>query len=97
MALGFSLIFGGYPVLVWGVFYVFWGLHWVSLGFPWSSCWKSVNCGFWRTSGRLRGTLGMDSWLLGFSFVFGFDRVLFWGVFYVFWCLHWVSLGSRWS
>jgi len=45
----FSLIFGFDPVLVWGVFDVFCGLHWVSLGFPWSSCWKSVNCGFWRT------------------------------------------------
>ena len=33
MVLGFSFIFGGDPVLVWGVFYVFWGLHWVSLGF----------------------------------------------------------------
>jgi len=68
--LAFSLIFGGDPALVWGVFDVVWGLLWVSLGFPWSSCWKSVNCGFWRTSGRLRVSLGMDSWYLGFSSVF---------------------------
>jgi len=34
-------------------------------------------------------------WLLGFSFVFGFDPVLVWGVFDVFWCLRWVLLGSR--
>ena len=33
MALGFSLILGDHPVLVWGVFDGFWGLHWVSLGF----------------------------------------------------------------
>jgi len=44
--LGFSFIFGGDPLLVWGVFDVFWGLHWLSFLFPWSSCWKSVNCGF---------------------------------------------------
>jgi len=31
--LGFSFIFGGDPVLAWGVFDVFWGLPWVSLGF----------------------------------------------------------------
>jgi hypothetical protein len=34
---------------------------------------------------------------LGFSFVFGFDPVLVWGVFDVFWGLHWVSLGFPWS
>jgi len=56
-----------------------------------------VNFGFWRTSGRFRGTFGVDLWLLGFSFVLGFDPVLVLVVFYVFWCLHWVSLGSRWS
>ena len=39
---------------------------------------------------------GVDLWLLGFSFVFGFDPVLVCGVFDVFWGLHWVSLGSRW-
>ena len=53
----------------------------VSIGFrwvlAWSSCWKSVYCLFWRTSGRLRGTLGMDSWYLGFSSVFWVDLVLF--------------------
>jgi len=95
--LGFSLIFGGDPVLVWVVFDVFWGLHWVSLGFPWSSCWKSVNCGFWRTSCRFRGTFWVDLWLLGFSFVFQFDPVLVWGGFDVFWVLLWVLLSSRWS
>ena len=91
--LGFSFIFGGDPVLVWVVFDVFWGLHWVSLGFPWSSCWKSVNCGFWRTSGRLRGTLGMDSWYLGFSSVFWVDPVLFGALFDVFWGLRLVLVG----
>jgi len=39
----------------------------------------------------------VDSWYLGFSFVFGFDPVLVWVVFYVFCRLHWVSLGSRLS
>jgi len=75
--LGFSFIFGGDPLLVWGVFNVFCGLHWVLLGFPWSSCWKSVNCGFWRTSGRLRGTLGVDSWYLEISSFFLGYPVLF--------------------
>jgi len=93
---GISFSFGDDPVLFKALFDVFWCLHWVSLGFPWSSCWKIVNCGFWRTSGRLRGTLGMDLWLLGFSFVFGFDPVLAWGVFDVFWVLRWVLLSSRW-
>jgi len=63
----------------------------VSIGFrwvlAWSSCWKSVNCGFWRSSGRLRGTLGMDSWYLGFSSLFGVDPVLFGALFDVFWVL----------
>ena len=66
-----SVVFSSDAVLVWGVFDVFLGLLWVSLGFPWSSGWKSVNCGFWRTSGRLRGTLGLDSWYLGFLLFFG--------------------------
>jgi len=39
----------------------------------------------------------VDLWLLGFSFFFGFDPVLVWDIFHVFWGLHWVSLGSRWS
>jgi len=39
----------------------------------------------------------VDLCLLGFSFVFGFDPVLVWDVFDVFWCLRWVSLGSRFS
>jgi len=70
---------------------VFCGLHLVSLGFPWSWSWKSVNCGFWRTSGRLTGTLGVELWLLGFSFVFGFDPVLVWDVYMCFS----VSIGFR--
>ena len=48
-------------------------------------------------SGRFRGTSGVDLWLLGFSFIFGGDPVPVWGVFYVFWCLSWVLLGSCWS
>ena len=86
----FLSFFRNDPVLVWGVFDVFWGLHWVSLGFPWSSCWKSVNCGFWRNSGRLRGTLGVDSWYLGFSSVFWVDPVLFGTLYFVFCGLRWV-------
>ena len=35
----------------------------------------------------------MDLWLLGFSFVFGFDPVLVWGVFDVFWGLRCVLVG----
>ena len=93
MVLGFSFVSGGDPVLVWGVFDVFWGLHWVSLGFPWSSCWKSVNCGFWKTSGRLRGTLGMDSWYLGFSSVFFVLILFFLGLFLT--CFV-VSFGFSW-
>ena len=69
----------------------------VSIGFrwvlAWSSCWKSVNCGFWRTSGRLRGTLGVDSWYLGFSSVFWVDPVLFGALFDVFCGLRWVLVG----
>jgi len=54
---------------------------------------KNVNCGFGRTSGRFRGTFGVDLWLLGFSFVFGFDPVLLWVVFDVFWGLRLVLVG----
>ena len=39
----------------------------------------------------------MDLWLLGFSFVLGFDPVLVWGVFDVFWGLRWVLFRSRLS
>ena len=46
---------------------------------------------FWRTSGRFTGTFGVDLWLLGFSFVFGFDPVLVWGVYMCFS----VSIGFR--
>jgi len=36
----------------------------------------------------------VDLWLLGFSFFFGFDPVLVWGVFDVFWGLRLVLVGS---
>jgi len=42
-----------------GVFLTCFGLSvlfW--LGSCWSSCWKSVNYGFWRISGRFRVLLG---------------------------------------
>ena len=68
--LGFSFIFGFDPVLVWGVFDVFWGLRCVFVGFLLVIVLENVNYGFWRTSGWLRGTLGVDSWYLGFSSVF---------------------------
>ena len=51
-----------------------------------------ANCGFWRKSGRFRGTFGVDLWLLGFSFVFGLILFLF-GVFLT--CFG-VSVGFRW-
>jgi len=91
--LGFSFIFGGDPLLVWGVFDVFWGLHWLSFLFPWSSCWKSVNCGFWRTSGKFRVLLGWIYGFWGISFSFGGDPVLFGAIFDVFWGLRWVLVG----
>jgi len=92
-----SLCFGGDPVRVWGVFYVFCCLHWLSLGFPLSSCWKHVNCVFWRTSGRLRVSLGMDSWNLGFSFFFGLI-LFFLGFFLTYFGVSvWFFLGSCWS
>ena len=91
--LGFSFVFGFDPVLVWGVYMCFS----VSIGFrwvlAWSSCWKSVNCGFWRSSGRLRRTLGMDSWYLGFSSVFWVDPVLFGAIFDVLCGLRLVLVG----
>jgi len=50
---------------------MFWGLRFVLVGFLLVLMVIKLNfCGFWRTSGRLRGTLGMDSWYLGFSSVF---------------------------
>ena len=71
MAFEVFFLFFGMILFFFGVFLTCFG---VSIGFrcvlAWSSCWKSVNCGFWRTSCRLRGTLGMDSWYLGFSSVF---------------------------
>jgi len=54
---------------------------------------KNCKFGFWRTSGRFRGTFGVDLCPLGFSFVFGFDPVLVWGVFDVFWGLRFVLVG----
>jgi len=39
----------------------------------------------------------VDLWLLGFSFVLGFDPVLVWGFFNVFWGVRWVLLSSRLS
>ena len=44
-----------------------------------------MDCGFWRTSGRFRGSFGVDLWLLGFSFVFGVDPVHVWGELYRDW------------
>jgi len=79
------------------LFDVFWGLHRVLVGFLLVIMVKSVNCLFWRTSGRFRGTFGVDLWLLGFSFVFGGDPVLVWGVFDVFCGVRWVLLSSRCS
>ena len=35
----------------------------------------------------------MDLWLLGFSFIFGFDPVLVWGVLDVFWGLRCILVG----
>ena len=52
-----------------------------------------VDCGFWRTSGRFRGTFGVDLWLFGISFSFGCDPVLFGALFDVFWGLRWVLVG----
>ena len=68
--------FSSDAVLVWGVFDVFWGLCWVLVGFLLVILVKCVTCGFWRTSGRFRGTFGVDLWLLGFSFVVGLDPLL---------------------
>jgi len=56
-----------------------------------------ANCGFWRKSGRFRGTFGVDLWLLGFSFVFGGDPVLVLDVSDVFWGVRWVLFRSRCS
>jgi len=39
----------------------------------------------------------VDLWLLGFSFVFGFDPVLLWVVFDMLFCLRLVLLSSRLS
>ena len=49
--------------------------------------------GFGEHRVGLGGLLGVDLWLLGFSFVFGGDPVLVWDVFDVFWGVPWVLLG----
>ena len=90
---GFSFVWG-LILFLFGVFLTGFG---VSIGFrwvlAWSSCWKSVNCGFWRTSRRLMGTLGVDSWYLGFSSVFCVVPVLLGALFDVFWGLRCVLVG----
>jgi len=48
---------------------------------------------FWRTSGSLRGILGVYLCFLGISFSFGGDPVLFGSIFYVFFGLRWVLIG----
>jgi len=53
--------------------------------------------GFGKHQVGLGGFLGVDLWLLDFSFVFGFHPVLVWGFFDVLWGLRWVSLRSRFS
>jgi len=50
---------------------VFWVLHCVLVGFLLVAMVRSVNCGFWRTSGRFRGTFGGGSLAFGFFFRFG--------------------------
>jgi len=75
--LWFSSVFWVDPVLFGALFDVFWGLRWVSFGFPWSSCWKSVYCGFWRTSGRFRWAFGVELWLLVFLSFLGLILFLF--------------------
>jgi len=96
MAFGFFFHFFGVILFLFEVFLTGFG---VSIGFrcvlAWSSCWKSVYCLFWRTSGRLRWTFWMDSWFLGFSSVFWVDPVLFRALFDVFFGLRWVLLCSR--
>jgi len=93
----FLSVLGVDPVLFGAIFDVFWGLRCVLVGFMLIVMVRRVNFGFWRTSCRFRGTFRVDLWLLGFSFVFGFDPVLVWGFFDVFCGLCWVLLGSRWS
>jgi len=90
-------MFGGGHVLFGALFDVFWGFHCDLVGFMLVVMVRKCKFGFWKTSGRFRGTFGVDLWLLGFSFVFGGDPVLFVALFDVFCGLHWVSLGSRWS
>jgi len=49
-----SVVFSSDADLVWGVFDVFWGLRFVLVGFMLVNVLKSINCCFWRTSGRFR-------------------------------------------
>jgi len=69
---GISLSFGDDPVLFKALFDVFWGLRLVLVGFMLVVIVKSVNCWFWRTSGRFRGTFAVDLWFLG-------NFIQFWG------------------
>jgi len=88
------LSFLGLILFLFGVFLKCFGVSVVFyLGSFWSSWREIVNCGFWRTSGRFRGTFGVDLWLLCFSFLLGGDSCLVWCVFYVFWGVRWVLVG----
>jgi len=99
VAFGFFFsILGVDPVLFVAIFDVFLGLRCVLVRFMLVVMVRRVICGFWRTAGRFKGTFGGgDLWRLGFSFVFGFNPVPFWGVFDVFCGVRWVLLGSRLS
>ena len=67
----FLSVLGVDPVISGAIFDVFWGLHCVLVGFLLVAMVRSVNCGFWRTSGRFRGTVGGGSMAFGFFFRFG--------------------------
>jgi len=57
---GISFSLGGDPLLFGLIFDVFWGLRWVLVGFKLVVMVRILYCGFWRTSGRFRGTFGVD-------------------------------------
>jgi len=96
MVFGVSSVFFGLILFFLGIFLRVLGSLWVLVGFLLVVMLRKCKCGFWRTSGRFRGTFEVDLWLLGFSFVVQFDPVLVWGVFDVFCGLRWVLLSSRW-